>query len=242
MSMCPFSEISVEESVKLKENKEAKVSEVIALSIGPKQCTETLRQALAMGCDRGLHITTDKRGDYMELQSDGVAKIFEKVLRDMEPDVDLVLVGKQAIDSDCGQVGPMLAGKMGWPQATFAANIDLDGDGLKVERETDSGTEFLKIPKLPAVISCDLRLNEPRYVTLPNIMKAKKKKIATVAADSFDIDLEVSLLLSCVRACAVSLLTLKLVHSRKIKFWKFLNLQQGRKAFLLMMSTHYWIN
>lgn len=190
MSMCPFSEISVEESVKLKENKEAKVSEVIALSIGPKQCTETLRQALAMGCDRGLHITTDKRGDYMELQSDGVAKIFEKVLRDMEPDVDLVLVGKQAIDSDCGQVGPMLAGKMGWPQATFAANIDLDGDGLKVERETDSGTEFLKIPKLPAVISCDLRLNEPRYVTLPNIMKAKKKKIATVAADSFGIDLE----------------------------------------------------
>jgi electron transfer flavoprotein beta subunit len=111
-----------------------------------------------MGCDRGIHIQTDLRGDYMELQSDSVAKLFQKIVEEKEKDVDLILVGKQAIDSDCGQVGPMLAQYLGWPQATFAAKIDLDGEGLMVERETDSGTETIKIPKLPAVISCDLRL------------------------------------------------------------------------------------
>ena len=157
MSLNPFCEIAVEEAVRLKENKAAKVSEVVALSIGPKQCQETLRTALAMGCDRGIHIQTDLRGDYMELQSDSVAKLFQNIV-EKENDFDLVLVGKQAIDSDCGQVGPMLAQYLGWPQATFAAKIDLDGEGLTVERETDSGTETIKIPKLPAVISCDLRL------------------------------------------------------------------------------------
>lgn len=191
MSLNPFCEIAVEEAVKLKENKKSNVSEVVALSIGPKQCQETLRTALAMGCDRGIHVTTDRRGDYMELQSDSVAKLFQKVLEEKEQDVDLVLVGKQAIDSDCGQVGPMLAGYMNWPQATFAANVELEGDGgLLVERETDQGTETIKIPKMPAVISCDLRLNTPRYATLPNIMKAKKKKIDTYKADDMGIDLE----------------------------------------------------
>ncbi len=158
MSLNPFCEIAVEEAVKLKENKCANVSEVVAISIGPKQCVETLRTAMAMGADRGIHVTTDLRGDYMELQSDSVAKIFKKVIEEKEKDVDLVLVGKQAIDSDCGQVGPMLAGIMGWPQATFAAKLDLDGDGLKVERETDQGTETIKLKSLPAVVSCDLRL------------------------------------------------------------------------------------
>jgi len=189
-SLNPFCEIAVEEAVRLKENKAAKVSEVVALSVGPKQCQETLRAALAMGCDRAVHVTTDKRSDYMELQSDAIAKIFQKIMQEKERDVDLVLVGKQAIDSDCGQVGPMLAGYMGWPQATFAANVELDGDGLLVERETDQGTETVKLGELPAVVSCDLRLNTPRYATLPNIMKAKKKKIDTVAADDLGIDLD----------------------------------------------------
>lgn len=190
MSLNPFCEIAVEEAVKLKENKAANVSEVVAISIGPKQCQETLRTAMAMGADRGIHVMTDLRGDYMELQSDAVAKIFQNVVQEKEKDVDLVLVGKQAIDSDCGQVGPMLAGYLGWPQATFAAKVELDGDGLKVERETDQGTETIQLNSLPAVVSCDLRLNTPRYATLPNIMKAKKKKVDTYKADELGVDLE----------------------------------------------------
>lgn len=190
MSLNPFCEIAVEEAVKMKENKAANVSEVIALSVGPKQCQETLRTALAMGCDRGIHINTDKRTDYMELQSDAVAKLFQKVIEEKEEGIDLVIVGKQAIDSDCGQVGPALAGYMGWPQAAFAAKVDLEGDGLLVERETDAGTETIKIPKLPVVLTCDLRLNTPRYATLPNIMKAKKKKIDAYKAEDFGVDLE----------------------------------------------------
>jgi len=192
MSLNPFCEIAVEEAVKLKENKAANVSEVVAISIGPKQCQETLRTAMAMGADRGIHVMTDLRGDYMELQSDAVAKIFQNVVQEKEKDVDLVLVGKQAIDSDCGQVGPMLAGYLGWPQATFAAKVELEGDGLKVERETDQGTETIQLNSLPAVVSCDLRLNTPRYATLPNIMKAKKKKVDTYKADELGVDLEVS--------------------------------------------------
>jgi len=190
MSLNPFCEIAVEEAVKLKENKAANVSEVVAISIGPKQCQETLRTAMAMGADRGIHVMTDLRGDYMELQSDAVAKIFQNVVQEKEKDVDLVLVGKQAIDSDCGQVGPMLAGYLGWPQATFAAKVELEGDGLKVERETDQGTETIQLNSLPAVVSCDLRLNTPRYATLPNIMKAKKKKVDTYKADELGVDLE----------------------------------------------------
>ena len=185
MSLNPFCEIAVEEAVRLKESKAAE--EVVALSIGPKQCTETLRTALAMGCDRGIHIQTDLRTDYMELQPYAIAKLIQKVVE--EQGSDLVLLGKQGIDSDCGQTGPMLAGFLGWPQVTFAANLNAADGGITVERETDSGTETISIPSLPAVVTCDLRLNEPRYATLPNIMKAKKKKVETLAAEDMGVDL-----------------------------------------------------
>lgn len=171
--------------MRLKEAKKA--TEVVAVSIGPKQCTETLRTALAMGCDRGIHITTDMRTDYMDLQPFAVAKIFQKVVE--KESSDLVLLGKQGIDSDCGQTGPFLAGLLGAPQVTFAAEVEVNDDGLLVERETDTGTEKIQIKSLPAVVTCDLRLNEPRYATLPNIMKAKKKKIDTMAADEMGVDL-----------------------------------------------------
>jgi electron transfer flavoprotein beta subunit len=185
MSLNPFCEIAVEEAVRLKEKKAAE--EIVAVSIGPKQCTETLRSALAMGCDRAIHVSTDMRTDYMELQPYGIAKIFEKLVEQETP--DLVLLGKQGIDSDCGQTGPMLAGYLNWPQVTFAANVEVEGNGITVERETDSGTETIKIPSLPAVVTCDLRLNEPRYATLPNIMKAKKKKVDTIQVDDLGVDL-----------------------------------------------------
>lgn len=185
MSINPFCEIAVEEAVRLKEAKLA--DEVVALSIGPKQCTETLRTALAMGCDRGIHIQTDLRTDYMYLQPFALAQLFQKVV--VEQGYDLVLLGKQGIDSDCGQTGPMLAGLLNWPQVTFASNIEVNGSGLIVERETDSGTEIIKIASLPAVVTCDLRLNEPRYATLPNIMKAKKKKVDTMVAEDMGVDL-----------------------------------------------------
>jgi len=186
MSINPFCEIAVEEAVRLKESKHA--SEVVAVTIGPKQSTDTLRTALSMGCDRGVHIMTDMRTDYMQLQPLAVAGLLQKVVEKEE--ADLVLVGKQGIDSDCGQVGPMLAGMLGWPQATFAAKIQPEGSGMLVERETDSGTETIKINSLPAVISCDLRLNQPRYTSLKNIMAAKKKKVETLKADEFGVDLE----------------------------------------------------
>ena len=185
-SMNPFCEIAVEEGVRLKEAKKA--DEVIAVSIGPKQCTETLRTALAMGCDRGIHITTDLRTDYLQLQPYAVAQIFQKVVE--KEGADLVLLGKQGIDSDCGQTGPLLAGMMNCPQVTFAAKLEPSDDGsLLVERETDAGTESIKVNKMPAVITCDLRLNEPRYATLPNIMKAKKKPVDTMSAEEFGVDL-----------------------------------------------------
>jgi len=192
MSLNPFCEIAVEEAVRLKEAKAA--TEVVAFSIGPKQCTETLRTALAMGCDRAIHISTDMRTDYMELQPYAIAKMIQKIVEQEQS--DLVLLGKQGIDSDCGQTGPMLAGFLGWPQVTFAAKLTANGDGdgnggngITVERETDSGTETIKIPSLPAVVTCDLRLNEPRYATLPNIMKAKKKKVQTIKAEDLEVDL-----------------------------------------------------
>ena len=185
MSLNPFCEIAVEEAVRLKESKAA--DEVVAVSIGPKQCTEVLRTALAMGCDRAIHVQTDLRTDYMQLQPLAVAQLFQKIVEKEKS--DLVLLGKQAIDSDCGQTGPMLAGLLGWPQVTFAAKLEIADDGLVVERETDFGTETIKIRSLPAVVTCDLRLNEPRYATLPNIMKAKKKKVDTMSADDMGVDL-----------------------------------------------------
>jgi electron transfer flavoprotein beta subunit len=171
----------------LKESHKAK--ETIAVSIGPKQCVETLRTALAMGCDRGIHIQTDLRTDYIALQPYAIAHLLQKIIEKESP--DLVLLGKQGIDSDCGQTGPFLAGLLGWPQVTFAAKIRLPPTGgLNVERETDSGTETIHINSLPALITCDLRLNDPRYPTLPNIMKAKRKQIETIAASDLGVDLE----------------------------------------------------
>ncbi|CAM9384710.1 unnamed protein product [Chrysoparadoxa australica] len=183
-SMNPFCENALEEAVRLKEAKVA--TEVIAVSIGPKQAQETIRTALAMGADRGIHLLAEQRTD-QELQPLAVAQLLQKVCQQTEP--DLVLLGKQAIDGDFSQTGPMLAGLLGWPQATCAANLNVGGDGgVEVERETDTGTEVLAL-SLPAVVTADLRLNEPRYATLPNIMKAKKKKIENMVASEMDVDL-----------------------------------------------------
>ncbi|GAB9476223.1 Electron transfer flavoprotein subunit beta [Globisporangium polare] len=183
MSMNPFCEIAVEEAIRLKEKKI--VSEIIAVSIGPKQAQETIRTALAMGADRGIHIETDMRTD-QELQPLAVAKLLKAIVEKEAP--SLVITGKQSIDADAAQTGPLLAGLLDWSQATFASNVVIEGESVTVTRETDSGIEVLKL-KLPAVVTADLRLNEPRYATLPNIMKAKKKKIDVLAADSFGIDL-----------------------------------------------------
>jgi electron transfer flavoprotein beta subunit len=171
----------------LKEGKHA--TETIAVSIGPKQCADTLRTALAMGCDRGIHIQTDLRTDYIALQPYAIAHLLQIIIHKEQP--DLVLLGKQGIDSDCGQTGPFLAGLLNWPQVTFAAKINIPpSGGIAVERETDSGTETIHIPTLPALVTCDLRLNDPRYPTLPSIMKAKKKPIETLLVEDFDVDLQ----------------------------------------------------
>ena len=185
MSLNPFCEIAVEEAIRMKESKAA--SEVIAISIGPKQAQETLRTALAMGADRGIHIETDMRTD-QDLQPLAVAKVMAHFAKKEE--VDILMMGKQSIDGDNCQTAPMSAALLSWPQVTFAANLELNGKEISAERETDSGTEKIKV-NMPAVVSADLRLNEPRYATLPNIMKAKKKPIETIkAADLADIDFE----------------------------------------------------
>jgi len=183
MSMNPFCEIAVEEAIRLKEAKKA--DEVVVVSVGPKQSQETLRTALAMGADRGIHINSDMRTD-QELQPLAVAKLLESVAKTENP--DLVIMGKQSIDSDAAQTGPMLAGMLNWPQVTFASEVEVDGGKVTVTRETDSGTETLAMNS-PAVITADLRLNEPRYATLPNIMKAKKKKIDEMQAADMGVDL-----------------------------------------------------
>jgi electron transfer flavoprotein beta subunit len=186
MSMNPFCEIAVEEAVRLKEA--GVVEEVVAVSVGPKQAQETLRTALAMGADRGIHLTTDMRTD-SELQPLAVAKALAHVAKEEEP--KLVLVGKQSIDDDANQTGQMLAALLEWPQATFASKITITDakDSADVTREIDGGSETINV-SLPAVVTADLRLNEPRYATLPNIMKARKKKIDTVELASIGIDAE----------------------------------------------------
>uniref|UniRef100_A0AAV1U7E0 Electron transfer flavoprotein subunit beta n=1 Tax=Peronospora matthiolae TaxID=2874970 RepID=A0AAV1U7E0_9STRA len=184
MSMNPFCEIAVEEAIRLKEQQKA--SEVVVVSIGPKQSQETLRTALAMGADRGIHVLTDLRTD-QELQPLAVAKVLKEIVH--KEDVQLVICGKQSIDADAAQTGPLLAGLLDWSQGTFASKVVVEGDSLlSVTRETDSGVETLELG-LPAVVTADLRLNEPRYATLPNIMKAKKKPIEAMAAESLDVDL-----------------------------------------------------
>lgn len=191
MSINPFCEIAVEEAIRLKENKRTDISEIVAVCIGPKQCLDTLRNALAMGCDRGIHINTDdKRTDFIGFQSDVIAKILQKVVDKETP--DLILLGKQSIDSDSGVTGPYLSGLLDLPLVTSAASIGIkdNSKNLMVEKETDNGTELLKILSLPAVITCDLRLNQPRYATLPNIMKAKKKRVDVLSVDDMGVDLK----------------------------------------------------
>jgi electron transfer flavoprotein beta subunit len=178
MSMNPFDEIAVEEAVRLKEK--GVVSEVIAVSCGPQQCQETLRTAMAIGADRGILVQTDE-----ELQPLAVAKILKALVDKEGP--QLVILGKQAIDDDCNQTGQMLAALGDMPQATFASKVEVEGGQAKVTREVDGGLETLQL-SLPAVVTTDLRLNEPRYVTLPNIMKAKKKPLDTLTPADLGVD------------------------------------------------------
>jgi electron transfer flavoprotein beta subunit len=178
MSINPFDEIAVEEAVRLKEK--GVVSEVIAVSCGASACQETLRTAMAIGADRGILVETDA-----ELQPLAVAKLLKALVEREQP--QLVLLGKQAIDNDCNQTGQMLAALAGLAQATFASRVELSDDGATVTREIDGGLETLRL-KLPAVITSDLRLNEPRYATLPNIMKAKKKPLDVVTPEQLGVD------------------------------------------------------
>tara|TARA_B100000482_G_scaffold130369_1_gene94941 strand:+ start:839 stop:1588 length:750 start_codon:yes stop_codon:yes gene_type:complete len=178
MSMNPFDEISIEEAIRLKEA--GTVEEVVAVSIGVQQCQETIRTALAMGADRGIHVLHD--GDLEPLV---VAKILKELADKEGPSI--IIVGKQAVDDDSNQTGQMLAALLGWGQATFVSKIDIDGENIKATREVDGGLETLTV-KIPAVLTTDLRLNEPRYASLPNIMKAKKKPIEQVTPDELGVD------------------------------------------------------
>jgi electron transfer flavoprotein beta subunit len=178
MSMNPFDEIGVEEAVRLKEK--GKATEVVAVSIGPQQAQEQIRTALAMGADRGILVKAD--GDVEPL---AVAKILKAICEAEKP--GLVILGKQAIDDDSNQTGQMLAALLGWPQATFAHTIEMGEGTAKVEREIDGGLQTVEI-KLPAIVTTDLRLNEPRYASLPNIMKAKKKPIDEKAPADYGVD------------------------------------------------------
>jgi len=184
MSMNPFCEIAVEEGLRLKEK--GHIKELIVVSCGPDKAAETLRQALAMGADRAVHLKTAMRTD-QELQPLAVAKLLQKVVEKESP--DMVLVGKQAIDDDSNQTGGILAGLLKWPQASCASEVHVQDDKtLRVAKEVDSGIQEVKLP-LPAVVTADLRLNEPRYATLPNLMKAKKKPMEVIDASSLGIDI-----------------------------------------------------
>jgi len=183
MSMNPFDEIAVEEAVRLKEKGAA--TEVIAVSCGVQQCQETLRTAMAIGADRAILVQCDD-----ELQPLAVAKLLKALVDKEQP--GLVILGKQAIDDDCNQTGQMLAALCDLPQATFASKVEVAGDSANVTREVDGGLETLKV-KLPAVVTTDLRLNEPRYVTLPNIMKAKKKQMDVVKPADLGVDVKAHL-------------------------------------------------
>jgi electron transfer flavoprotein beta subunit len=178
MTMNPFCEIAVEQAVRMKEA--GVVTEIVAVSIGAIQCQETLRTAMAMGADRGILVETDA-----EVQPLAVAKVLKAIVAKENP--KLIIMGKQAIDDDSNQSGQMLAALLGWPQATFISKVAVNGDSAEVTREIDGGLEKLTI-KLPAVVTTDLRLNEPRYVTLPNIMKAKKKPLEVVKPDALGVD------------------------------------------------------
>jgi electron transfer flavoprotein beta subunit len=178
MSMNPFDEIAVEEAVRLKEG--GKATEIVAVSMGPAQAQETIRTALAIGADRGILVEAAQ-----ELQPLAVAKLLKAIVDKEQP--QLVILGKQAIDDDSNQTGQMLAGLLGWPQATFASKVVLEDGSATVTREVDGGLETLAL-KMPLVVSVDLRLNTPRYASLPNIMKAKKKPIETLKAADLGVD------------------------------------------------------
>ena len=179
MSMNPFDEISVEEAIRLKEA--GKAEEIIAVSVGPQKAQETLRTALAMGADRAILVMTDD-----EVEPLAVAKILAKIVEEEQP--KLVITGKQAIDDDSNQTGQMLAALLNWGQGTFANTIAIDGDSIEVKREIDGGLQTVKLP-LPAVVTTDLRLNEPRYASLPNIMKAKKKPMDEKTPADYGVDI-----------------------------------------------------
>jgi electron transfer flavoprotein beta subunit len=178
MSMNPFDEIAVEEALRLKEA--GKATEIVIVSIGPQQAQETIRTALAMGADRGILVKTEAG-----IEPLAVAKILKGVVDAEQP--GLVILGKQAIDDDCNATGQMLAALLGWPQGTFASKIVIEGDSILVTREVDGGLQTVKL-KGPAIVTTDLRLNEPRYASLPNIMKAKKKPIDEKAPDAYGVD------------------------------------------------------
>ena len=178
MSMNPFDEISVEEAIRLKEA--GTVSEIIVVSVGPKECQETIRTALAMGADRGILVLHEEATEPL-----AVAKMLKALVEREEP--GLVIVGKQAIDDDCNQTGQMLSALLGWSQGTFASKVDLQAEEVLVTREVDGGLQTVSL-KMPAVVTTDLRLNEPRYASLPNIMKAKKKPIDQIAPTDLGVD------------------------------------------------------
>ncbi|KAJ1673019.1 putative electron transfer flavoprotein subunit [Spiromyces aspiralis] len=186
--MNPFDEIAVEEAIRLRERLgKDKVSDIIAVSCGPTKAQETLRTALAMGADRGIHVLTEEG---QTLEPLAVAKMFAEIVSREKP--DLVLLGKQAIDDDANQTGQMLAGLLSWPQATFASKVDLNDRSLTVVREIDGGLETIAT-RLPAVVTADLRLNEPRYASLPNIMKAKKKPVQKLTPSDINVDIKARL-------------------------------------------------
>ncbi len=178
MSMNPFDEIAVEEAVRLKE--QGKATEIVAVSIGPQQAGETIRTALAMGADRGILVKTDATVEPL-----GVAKLLKAVIEQEKP--DLVIMGKQAIDDDANQTGQMLAALLGWPQGTFAFKVNVGDGSIDVTREVDGGLQTVGL-KLPAIVTTDLRLNEPRYASLPNIMKAKKKPLDETSPETLGVD------------------------------------------------------
>jgi electron transfer flavoprotein beta subunit len=180
MSMNPFDEIAVEEALRQKEA--GKATEVVVVSIGPAAAAETIRTGLAMGADRGILVKTDAATEPL-----AVAKILQKVVEEEKP--GLVILGKQAIDDDCNQTGQMLAALLGWPQGTFASKVVIEGDRVAVTREVDGGLQTVNL-KGPAVVTTDLRLNEPRYASLPNIMKAKKKPIDEKTPESYGVDIK----------------------------------------------------
>jgi electron transfer flavoprotein beta subunit len=178
MSMNPFDEIGVEEAIRLKEA--GKATEIVAVSIGPQQAQETIRTALAMGADRGILVKVDGAVEPL-----AVAKILKAIAEQEQP--GLIILGKQAIDDDCNQTGQMLAALLNWSQGTFASKIAIDGEAIAVTREVDGGLQTVKL-KMPAIVTTDLRLNEPRYASLPNIMKAKKKPIDEKSPQDYGVD------------------------------------------------------